>query len=620
MAKSKKSRKNTKKAIDQNHLKSQIKSVKSKLEDGVFTYSESPTVSQLAEILECRISDIVKIFFMRGQIINVGTLLDDEQIDIVCQSFDYLINKVKEVSKANFIENVKIVENKDLLHNRPPVITIMGHVDHGKTTLLDTIRKSNVAKGESGGITQHIGAYQIDYKKNLITFIDTPGHAAFTNMRARGAKVTDIVIIVVAADDGLKQQTKEAIDHAKAANVPIIVFINKTDKENADIERTTATVSDYGLMPEEWGGETIYTSGSALNEVGIDTLLDNILLVAEMCELRANKATFATGIVLESHLDKGMGPIATLIVKNGTLKIKDFVVIGGVCGRVRNLYDSNGKAIKEALPSTPVKITGLNDVAEVGNKFMVFEDEKFGKTLATERRNKNRFLEQRKDNSAISLMDISNDHSKEKNSIKTLNLIIKSDTSGTSEALVAMINKITVSDFKIKILRSSVGSITDSDIILAKASQAIIYGFNVRPVASINKLAIKEKVEIRLHTIIYKVIEEIEAALKGMLEPVFAEKVLGQAEVRAIFKFSKIGTIAGCIVTSGLIKRGAGLRVLREGVVIYSGEMGSLKFEKNDIKIAPTGKECGITIKKFNDIKVNDILEAYVEEEVVNNE
>ncbi len=617
MAKSKKNRKHS---ANQNELKSQIKVVASKLEDGVFTYSGSLTVSQLAEVLGCRISDIVKIFFMRGQIINVGTLLDDSQIEIVCESFEYLINKVKEISKANFIENVEIIENQDLLHNRPPVITIMGHVDHGKTTLLDTIREANVAANESGGITQHIGAYQINYKKQLITFIDTPGHAAFTNMRARGAKVTDIVIIVVAADDGLKQQTKEAIDHAKAANVPIIVFINKTDKPNADIDRTISTVSDYGLMPEEWGGDTIYTSGSALNNVGIDKLLDNILLVAEMCELRANATTFATGSVLESHLDKGMGPIATLIVKNGTLHIKDFIVIGGVWGRVRNLYDANGKILKMAPPSTPVKITGLNDVPEVGNKFMVFADEKFGKTLATERKNKNRFLEQRKDNTAISLMDISNDHSKEHNAIKTLNLIIKSDTSGTSEALVAMINKVTVSNFKIKILRASVGSITDSDIILAKASQAIIYGFNVRPMAAINKLAVKEKVEIRLHTIVYKVVEEIEDALKGMLEPVFEEKILGQAEVRAIFKFSKIGTIAGCMVTSGLIKRGADLRVLRDGVIVYSGQMGSLKFEKNDIKSAPTGKECGITIKKFNDIKVNDILEAYVEEEVINNE
>ncbi len=617
MAKTKKTKH---KQRNQELLKSQIKTVKSELIDGVLTYSSSLTVSALAEILKCRISDIVKIFFLRGQIINVGTLLDDEQIEIICESFDYLINKVKEISKANFIESVKIVEHDDVLHNRPPVITIMGHVDHGKTTLLDTIRKSKVAASESGGITQHIGAYQIEYNKNLITFIDTPGHAAFTNMRARGASVTDIVVIVVAADDGLKLQTKEAIDHARAASVPIIVFINKTDKPAADIERTISTVSDYGLMPEEWGGDTIYTSGSALNNEGIDKLLDNILLVAEMCELRANKNTFATGIVLESHLDKGRGPVATLIVKNGTLKIKDFIVLGGVYGRIRNLYDATGKQLKIALPSTPVIVTGLSDVPHVGNKFMVFEDAKFGKTLANERKDQNRFLEQRKDSNAISLMDISNEHSDSGSGIKTLNLIIKSDTSGTGEALAQTIQKISVSNFKIKILRSSVGSITDSDVILAKASQAIIYGFNVRPMSSITKLAQKEKVEIRLHTIIYKVIEEIEEALKGMLEPEFQEKVLGQAEVRAIFKFSKIGTIAGCKVSSGLIKRGADIRVLRDGVIIYDGEIGSLKFEKNDIKSAPVGKECGITIKRFNDIKVGDILEAYVEEEVLVNE
>ncbi len=515
--------------------------------------------------------------------------------------------KREETADVTNFEEYEVIDREEDLQKRPPVVTIMGHVDHGKTTLLDTIRKSNVALGEAGGITQAISAYQIQVNGEPITFIDTPGHAAFTEMRARGASITDIVIIIVAADDGVMPQTKEAIDHAKAANVPIMVAINKIDKPGANIERIMTELTEYGLTPDTWGGETLYSQISAKEGTGIPELLDNILLISEMQNYKANPSRYAIGSVIESRLDKQVGPIVTLLIQNGTLRLGDPIVVGTTYGKVRTLRNDKGEEITEAMPSTPVEITGLNDTPVAGDKFMAFENEKQARSIGEQRKE----IQKQKDNQKTEVTSLDDLFSKIGEGLRELNIIIKADVHGSSEAVKNSLEKIEVEDVRVKVIRSSVGSITESDIVLAKASNAIVIGFNVRPDSSIRDYAKENGVEIRLYNIIYKAVEEIEAAMKGMLEPIFEEKVIGEAEVRQLFKFSKVGIIAGSYITDGLITRDAKARIIREGIVIYDGNINSIQREKDSVKEVKKGLECGITIENFNDIKVGDKIEAY---------
>ncbi|OUM83664.1 translation initiation factor IF-2, partial [Caldibacillus debilis] len=509
---------------------------------------------------------------------------------------------------------IYITEDKpEDLKERPPVVTIMGHVDHGKTTLLDYIRHTKVAQGEAGGITQHIGAYQVVVNGKKITFLDTPGHAAFTTMRARGAQVTDITVLVVAADDGVMPQTVEAINHAKAAKVPIIVAVNKIDKPTANPEKVKNELTEYGLVPEEWGGDTIFVPISALKGDGVDQLLEMILLLSEMEELKANPDRNAYGTVIEAQLDKGRGPVATLLVQNGTLRVGDPIVAGNTYGRVRAMMNDVGRRVKEAGPSTPVEITGLHEVPQAGDRFVVFDDEKTARQVG-EARAQMALQATRNESARISLDNLF--EQMQQGDLKELNVIIKADVQGSVEALANSLQKIDVEGAKVKIIHTGVGAITESDILLATASNAIIIGFNVRPNTNAKRLAEQEKVDIRLHRIIYKAIEEIESAMKGLLEPEYEEKVIGQAEVRTTFKVSKVGTIAGCYVTDGKVTRDSGVRVIRDGVVVFEGEIESLKRYKDDVKEVQQGYECGIVIKNFNDIKEGDIFEAFVMEEV----
>lgn len=510
-------------------------------------------------------------------------------------------------------EEIDIQDDEKDLQPRCPVVTIMGHVDHGKTTLLDTIRKSAVVEGEFGGITQHIGAYQVEVNGKKVTFLDTPGHEAFTAMRARGAQVTDIVIIVVAADDGVMPQTKEAIDHAKAAGVPIVVAINKIDKEGADPERIKGEMAEHGLLPEDWGGDTVYCEISAKKRIGIEELLETLTVVAELADLKANPNRYAYGSVVEGKLDKGRGPVATLLVENGTLRAGDPIVVGTSFGRVRQMLDDRGKIIKEALPATPVEITGLNDVPVAGDKFMAFENEKQARSVG-ETRLKAKQDKERSSGAALSLDDLYS-QIKEGEMID-LNIIVKADVQGTAEAVKASLEKIDVDGVRVNVIRSTAGGISESDVLLASASQAIIYGFNVRPNAKVRQKAEEEGIEIRLHNIIYKMVEEIETAMKGMLAPEIKEVVTGQAEIRQVIKVSKVGNIAGCYVTDGFIRRNCGIRLLRDSVVVYEGKLGSLKRFQDDAKEVAAGFECGLSIENFNDIKEGDIVEGYIMEEV----
>jgi translation initiation factor IF-2 len=507
---------------------------------------------------------------------------------------------------SNF-EEFKFNDKEEDLQERPAVVTIMGHVDHGKTTLLDTIRKTNVASGEAGGITQAISAYQIVYKGKPITFIDTPGHAAFTEMRARGASITDIVIIIVAADDGVMPQTKEAIDHAKAAGVPIMVVINKIDKPGANTEKVMTELTEYGLAPDTWGGDTIYTNISAKTGEGIETLLENILLIAEMQEYKANPSRYAMGTVIEAKLDKQVGPVVTLLIQNGTLRLGDPIVVGTAYGKVRTLRNDRGEEITEAKPSLPVEITGLNETPTSGDKFMAFESEKQAHSIGEARRAQAK-LQENKTSNVVSLDDL---FAKIGEGLKEINVIIKADVHGSSEAVKNSLEKLDVEGVRVNVVRSSVGAITESDIVLAKASNAVLIGFNIRPSNAIRDYAKENGVDIRLYNIIYKVVEEMEAAMKGMLDPIYEEKILGSAEIRQLFKFSKVGVIAGSYVLDGVIKRDSKARVIRDGVVIYEGEIGSIQREKDSVKEVKKGLECGITIENFNDIKVGDIIEAY---------
>lgn len=583
-----------------------------KVNDGVIEYEEGITVGELAEKIGQTPANVIKVLFMLGTMVTINSSLDDEQVELICMEYGYEVKKTVVADEINF-EELEIVDDENDLVSRPPVVTIMGHVDHGKTTLLDYIRKSRVVDGEFGGITQHIGAYQVKVNDKKVTFLDTPGHEAFTAMRARGAQVTDIVIIVVAADDGVMPQTREAVDHAIAANVPIVVAVNKIDKPGADSERIKAEMSELGLMPEEWGGDVVYCNISAKFGEGVDELLETLTIVAELADLKANPKRYAYGTVVEARLDKGRGPVATLLVENGTLSAGDPIVVGTAFGRVRQMLNDKGMDIKEAAPATPVEITGLNEVPTAGDKFMAFENEKMARHIGEERLK----AKQEKDRGANSAMSLDDLFSQMKEGeVVDLNIIVKADVNGTAEAVKGSLEKINVEGAKVHVIRSTVGAISESDILLASASNAIIYGFNVRPDANVRRKAEEEGVEIRLHNIIYKMIEEIEAAMKGMLAPELEEVVTGQAVIRQVIKVSKIGNIAGSYVTDGSIKRDCGIRLIRDGIVVYEGKLASLKRFKDDAKEVSAGYECGITIENYNDIKEGDIIEGFTMEEV----
>ena len=580
--------------------------------DGIVEYEEGITVGELAEKIGQTPANVIKVLFLLGTMVTINSSLNDEQVELICLEYGCECEKHVPVDEVNF-ENIEVVDDEADLQPRCPVVTIMGHVDHGKTTLLDTIRKSAVVDGEFGGITQHIGAYQVEVNGKKVTFLDTPGHEAFTAMRARGAQVTDIVIIVVAADDGVMPQTKEAIDHAKAAGVPIVVAINKIDKEGADPERIKAEMAEEGLLPEEWGGDTVYCEISAKKKIGIEELLETLTVVAELADLKANPNRYAYGSVVEGKLDKGRGAVATLLVENGTLRASDPIVVGAAYGRVRQMLDDKGRVIKEALPGTPVEITGLNEVPVAGDKFMVFETEKQARSVG-ETRMKAKIEKDRNSGAALSLDDLYSQI--KEGQIIDLNIIVKADVQGTAEAVKASLEKIDVDGVRVNVIRSTVGAISESDVILASASQAIIYGFNVRPDVKVRNKAEEENVEIRLHNVIYKMVEEIETAMKGMLAPEYHEVITGQAEIRQVIKASKIGNIAGCYVTDGSIKRNCGIRLIRDGIVVYEGKLASLRRFKDDVKEVNAGFECGLNIENYNDIKEGDIIEGYVMEEV----
>ena len=578
------------------------------------TYSDSLTVGQLANLLRKNSSEIIKFLFMMGNMSTINTVLSDDDIELICMEFGVEVHKEVIIDEDDIEEQIgNIEEDASKMVPRPPVVTIMGHVDHGKTTLLDTIRKTNVTSGEFGGITQHIGAYQVSLKGRKVTFLDTPGHEAFTAMRARGAQVTDIVIIVVAADDGVMPQTKEAVDHAKAAGVPIVVAVNKIDKPGANPDRIMSEMAELGIMPEEWGGDTIFMNVSAKQGTGVSDLLETVLLVADMAELKANPDQLASGTVIEAKLDKGRGPVATLLVQRGTLHSGDSIVVGTSYGRVRKMTNDKGMEIKKAEPSCPVEIIGLNDVPRAGDVFMAYDNYKKAQEIASHRLEK-QIEKERNATSAMSLEDLAKKI--DEGDVKEINVLIKADVQGSAEALKASMERLEIDTVRVNVIRSTVGTITESDILLASASNAIIYGFNIRPSAAIRKKAEEEGIEIRLHNIIYKALEELESAMKGMLAPVYEEVVIGQAEVRQIYKVSKVGTIAGCKVVDGHIKRDCKVRLIREGIVIYDGKLGSLRRFENDVKEVQNGFECGMTIENYNDIKVDDIIEAYEDQEV----
>lgn len=576
------------------------------------TFSESLTVGDLAKKLGREPSEIIKKLFMLGVMATINQELDKDAIELVCAEYDVEVEEEILVDKTD-LEVYFEPEEEAKKEERPSVVTIMGHVDHGKTTLLDSIRHTKVTAGEAGGITQHIGAYQVEEDGKKITFLDTPGHAAFTTMRARGAKVTDIAIIVVAADDGVMPQTVEAINHAKAAEVPIIIAVNKMDKPSANPDRVMQELTEHGLVPEAWGGDTIFVPLSALTGDGIDTLLEMILLVSEVGELKANPGRRAIGTVIEAELDKGRGSVATLLVQDGTLHVGDPIVVGNTFGRVRAMVNDLGRRVKTAGPSTPVEITGLSDVPQAGDRFVVFEDEKTARQIG-EARSATALQEMRSEKNRVTLDNLF-DQLKQ-GEMKELNLIVKADVQGTVEAMAASLLKIDVEGVNVKVIHTGAGAITESDVSLAAASNAIIIGFNVRPDVNAKRAADAEGVDIRLHRIIYKVIEEIEAAMKGLLDPEFEEKIIGQAEIRSTFKVSKVGTIAGSYVTEGKITRDSGVRVIRDGIVVFEGEIDTLKRFKDDAKEVAKGYECGVTIKNFNDVKEGDILEAFIMEEI----
>ena len=579
-----------------------------KVNGGVFKYVGDVTVGELAKKLNLNSSDIIKFLFMNKKaMVTINQTLSDDLIAEVCINYGYDFQKEEIVDKEDF-EHLKIIDEEKDLQERPPVVVVMGHVDHGKTTLIDAIRDSHVADGEAGLITQQIGAYQKEIQGKKITFLDTPGHEAFTAMRARGAAVTDIALIIVAADDGVMPQTVEAINHAKDAGVTIIVVINKIDKPTANVDKVKEELARYQLISEEWGGDTIFKEISAKKRIGIDELLETILIVAELKELKANPHRYALGTVIEASLDKNEGPKATLLVQNGTLKVGDSVVIGNYYCKVRRMVNEYRQNIKSALPSCPVVVTGIEDVPTAGDAFMAFADEKSAREISEARKLKARDKNLNK-SSAASLNDLFNQiHDGE---IQNIKIILRADLQGSVEAVKSSLEKIQVEGVKINVIHAAAGAITESDIVLASASKALVYGFNVRPDAKVRQKANEEKVEIHLHSIIYALIEEIESAMKGMMKPVEKEVVIGQAEVRSIFKASKVGTIAGCYVTDGCLKRDCAIRLVRDGIVVYTGKISSLKRFKDDASVVKKDFECGLTIENFNDEKENDIIEAY---------
>lgn len=578
--------------------------------DGVLVYKEGMTVADMATEMGKPIAQIIMKLMQLGIMANQNQSVDRDTIELVASEFGYSL-KDEVVTDVTRFDEFTIDDAEETLSTRPPVVTIMGHVDHGKTTLLDYIRNTRVAAGEAGGITQHIGAYQVERNGQKITFIDTPGHAAFTEMRARGAQVTDIVVLVVAADDGVMPQTEEAISHAKAAKCPIIVAVNKCDKPGANPSKVMEELTHYDVVPEAWGGSTPFVEISALKGIGVDALLDVIQLTAEVMELKANSNRLATGSVIEAELDRGRGPVATFLVQNGSLRIGDYVVCGDTYGRVRTMEDDRHIKYNESLPSMAVVVTGLDDVPFAGDRFMALSSEKEAREISEQRTNRTKDKANAASKKSLEELFRTKDESKE------LSLIVKADLQGSAEALRQSLEKIKVDDFTVNVIRCSVGAITDTDIILASASNAIVLGFNVRPTAAVRQTATEKGVEIRLYSIIYKLLEDIEAALKGMLAPEFEEVIIGQAEVRNTFKISKVGTVAGCYVTDGVIQSNSLVRIIRDGIVVYEGKMASLKRFKDDVKEVKYGYECGITIENFNDIKEGDIFEASIMKEVV---
>lgn len=612
--KNKKKSKRERRQDRRNQKKNPVPQRKNKPLPETLVYTVGMSVADIAKKIHREPAEIIKKLFMMGVMVNQNQSLDKDTIEILADDYGIKAEEKVEVDVSDidkFFEDEE--KNHKHLEARPPVVTIMGHVDHGKTTLLDHLRHSHITAGEAGGITQHIGAYQIKHDGKTITFLDTPGHAAFTNMRARGADITDITVLVVAADDGVMPQTIEAIHHSQAAGVPIIVAVNKIDKPGANPNHVMEQLTEYGLIPEDWGGDTIFVEISAKLGQNIDELLDMILLQAEMMELKANPKQHGAGSVIEARLDKGKGSVASLLVQQGTLHVGDPIVVGNTFGRVRTMTNDRGKAVHKAKPGTPVEITGLNDVPDSGDRFVTFNDEKTARA-AGEKRAEQALIKERSKTTHVTLDNLF-DTIKE-GEMKEVDLIIKADVQGSVEALAQSFQKIDVEGVRVNIIHQAVGAINESDITLAEASNAIIIGFNVRPTPLAKQQADADGVDIRLHNVIYKAIDEVETAMKGMLEPEYQEKVTGQVEIRETYKVSKLGTIGGAYVIDGYIQRDSGVRVIRNGVVIYDGKLASLKRFKDDVKQVKAGYECGLMIEKYNDIKVGDQLEAYVMEEV----
>ncbi|MGP6139747.1 translation initiation factor IF-2 [Jeotgalibaca sp. A127] len=580
----------------------------------VFVYTEGMNIQDVAKKLHREPAEIIKKLFMMGIVATQNQPLDANTLELIATDYGIEAEEKIEVDISDLAVHFESENDEDELVTRPPVVTIMGHVDHGKTTLLDSLRNTKVSLSEAGGITQHIGAYQVEIDGKPITFLDTPGHAAFTTMRARGADVTDITIIVVAADDGVMPQTIEAINHAKAANVPIIVAVNKIDKPTANPDRVMQELSEHGLIPEAWGGDTIFVNISAKFGQGIEDLLEMIVLVAEVQELKANPSRLAVGSVIEARLDKSKGPISTVLVQQGTLKIGDPIVVGNTFGRVRVMVNDQGRRVKIATPSTPVEITGLNEAPQAGDLFAVFEDEKTARAVGEERA-KRAQLESRSKQNRVTIDNLFSSLSE--GELKEVAVIIKADVQGSVEALAGSLQKIEVEGVRVRIIHSAVGAINESDVTLAAASNAIIIGFNVRPTPQAKIQADQESVDIRLHRIIYNAIDEIETAMKGMLDPEYEEKITGQVQIRETFTVSKVGTIGGGFVTDGVIKRSSKVRVIRDNIVIYDGELASLKRFKDDVREVKNGFECGLMVENYNDIRVDDVIEAYEMVEIV---
>ena len=584
------------------NLKSQFKKVEVGVKNGVFIFSKPLTVEQLSQQLKKPTSEILKYFFMKGKMKNINTLLDEEEIGELCLEYNFDFEKRQQIDETNVLQNLKVEDDASSLKKRPAIVTVMGHVDHGKTTLLDYIRKTHVVKGEAGGITQSIGAYQVTYNNELITFIDTPGHAAFTEMRARGATVTDIVVLVVAADDGIKPQTQEAIDHARAAKVPIVVFINKCDKPNTNPDNVMSQLSDADLTAEEWGGNTITIKGSALTGQNVDKLLEALLTLAEVSELKANPNRLGMGVVIESNLDRGLGPVASVIVKNGTIAKGDMMIAGSSYGRIRAMFDDNGKEVLSAKPAQPVKITGLNNVPTAGDHFVISNDAADIKEIAE----KIRLYELNKQNAERELL-----HRDSTSNAKSLVVILKTDVHGSMEAIKNLLSKLNIEGVNLTILRAATGGITKSDIELAKASKGIIIGFNVKPTKDVKDLANNQQVPVYFFDIIYRLAEAVEAIMKNKLDPIYLEEDTGEAQVKQIWTHSDVGTIIGCSILNGTINRNDSARVLRDGVVVMKTKIASMRHGKEDITSISAGKECGLTLQNYNDLKVNDIIQCY---------